>query len=184
MWMVVLIGLTPYLGVRTYPAFAMFSNLRIEQNSNHWFMPSWDRIYPHSDDLVSVTVVDTDLKKLASYQVDLAPYYPEVTQAKLLNAGIMPSLWICPPSWNFTIQKFKEYSIPQFELHRAVRTAVETQKRPFFVKYRIRGQEKMFRVLGDGTIEGDKSLVKDIPFFKDTLYRFRSFDPETDLCRH
>jgi hypothetical protein len=49
-------GLSPYLGLRTVPAFSMFSNLRTEGGlTNHWFMPSRAlRIAGFQEDLVTM----------------------------------------------------------------------------------------------------------------------------------
>ena len=49
-------GFAPYLGLRTVPAFSMFSNLRTEGGlTNHWFMPSHAlRVAGFQEDLVTV----------------------------------------------------------------------------------------------------------------------------------
>jgi len=49
-------GFSPYLGLRTVPAFSMFSNLRTEGGlTNHWFMPSRAlRIAGFQEDLVTL----------------------------------------------------------------------------------------------------------------------------------
>jgi len=49
-------GFSPYLGLRTVPAFSMFSNLRTEGGlTNHWFMPSRAlRVAGFQEDLVTV----------------------------------------------------------------------------------------------------------------------------------
>ena len=48
-------GFSPYLGLRTVPAFSMYSNLRTEGGlTNHWFMPSRAlRVAGFQEDLVT-----------------------------------------------------------------------------------------------------------------------------------
>eukprot|EP00466_Bigelowiella_natans_P000464 jgi/Bigna1/58833/fgenesh1_kg.1_\ len=74
--LVFMIGLTPYAGMRTYPAFAMFSNLQTEDRSNHWFLPGWRSWNHRPSYLEPVKIVETDLRSLHAFQVDLSPYYP------------------------------------------------------------------------------------------------------------
>jgi hypothetical protein len=61
-------GMSPYLGLRTVPAFSMFSNLRTEGGlTNHWFMPSRAlRIAGFQEDLVTVrSAQDEELLRFA-----------------------------------------------------------------------------------------------------------------------
>jgi len=61
-------GMSPYLGLRTVPAFSMFSNLRTEGGlTNHWFMPSRAlRIAGFQEDLVTVRLAkDEELIRFA-----------------------------------------------------------------------------------------------------------------------
>ena len=61
-----LAGLSPYLGLRTVPAFTMFSNLRTEAGlENHLFMPKWLRVAPYQDELIQI--VDTDVEALEPF---------------------------------------------------------------------------------------------------------------------
>lgn len=53
-FLVVVTGLSPYLGLKTRPTFTMFSNLKVEGNvTNHLFMP---RLWPNNlaDDLITI----------------------------------------------------------------------------------------------------------------------------------
>jgi hypothetical protein len=61
-------GMSPYLGLRTVPAFSMFSNLRTEGGlTNHWFMPNRAlRIAGFQEDLVTVrSAQDEELLRFA-----------------------------------------------------------------------------------------------------------------------
>jgi hypothetical protein len=61
-------GMSPYLGLRTVPAFSMFSNLRTEGGlTNHWFMPNRAlRIAGFQEDLVTLrSAQDEELLRFA-----------------------------------------------------------------------------------------------------------------------
>jgi hypothetical protein len=61
-------GFSPYLGLRTVPAFSMFSNLRTEGGiTNHWFMPSRAlRIAGFQEDLITMlSARDEELLRFA-----------------------------------------------------------------------------------------------------------------------
>jgi hypothetical protein len=66
--LVFLNGISPYLGLRTVPAFSMFSNLRTEGGiTNHLFMPATAlRVASFQEDLVTILDVDDEgLKRFA-----------------------------------------------------------------------------------------------------------------------
>lgn len=72
---VVLMGLSPYLGWKTETCFTMYSNLRTEAEwNNHFFMPAW-KLGPWQTDLVKI--VDTDHPSFARYveHGDLIAYF-------------------------------------------------------------------------------------------------------------
>ena len=60
-------GFSPYLGLRTVPAFSMFSNLRTEGGiTNHWFMPDRAlRVADFQEDLV--TLLDAQDEELLRF---------------------------------------------------------------------------------------------------------------------
>lgn len=53
--LIVVIGLSPYLGLSTEGTFSMYSNLRVETDTNHWIMPPSFRAFPIGQNLVEVT---------------------------------------------------------------------------------------------------------------------------------
>ena len=58
-------GLCPYLGLKTESSFAMYSNLRTEQNStNHLFMPVRFRVAHYQEDIVEI--VESNDRSLAN----------------------------------------------------------------------------------------------------------------------
>jgi hypothetical protein len=64
--LVVLNGLSPYLGLKTETSWAMYSNLRTELPSNHVFMPEWLKMAGYQEDLVEI--VETSLPELQRYR--------------------------------------------------------------------------------------------------------------------
>lgn len=63
--LVLLNGLSPYLGLKTETSFTMYSNLRTEGRvNNHFFMPAW-RLASYQDDLVRI--LSTDIPELERY---------------------------------------------------------------------------------------------------------------------
>ena len=112
--LVALPGLLPYAGVRTYPALAMFSNLRLEdpRGGNHWLLPGWHyhrgsghggtsgQGWRHA--VRGVRVVATDIEALRHFEVDLARWYPAGTGRFLSELGVDAVLWVCPPPGAWT----------------------------------------------------------------------------------
>lgn len=115
-----LFGLTPYLGLRNYPALAMFSNLRVEAGrSNHLFigddfdLTGWQRDY--------VTVHDTDIPALQLLQIDLGQRFTPATLRSLASVNVSAEFWITPPlsAWPYPpTRAFVPYSAPFLELRR------------------------------------------------------------------
>jgi hypothetical protein len=59
-------GLTPYLGLKTEVAFAMYSNLQTEGNrTNHFFIPTSWQLWNYERDLVRI--IDSDASNLKQY---------------------------------------------------------------------------------------------------------------------
>lgn len=62
---VILLGLSPYMGLKTAPTFTMFSNLLLEDNNNnHFFLPDFFDNSP-ADDIV--TILGSSNQRLQSY---------------------------------------------------------------------------------------------------------------------
>ena len=109
------VSAAPYLGARTYPAFAMFSNLRVEGGgeTNHWVVRSIGTRFPIAmtgDDAydayaraygpdVAVRVEATDLPSLRDAQINLAPLFPDSVKRALRLTDVTPEFLIAPPLW-------------------------------------------------------------------------------------
>lgn len=65
---VVLNGLSPYVGLKTETSWAMYSNLRTETRPNHFVVPESVKLFGHQDDLVEI--VDATLPALREYAQD------------------------------------------------------------------------------------------------------------------
>jgi hypothetical protein len=66
--LVVVTGLSPYLGLKTETSWSMYSNLRTEAPSNHLLMSESLQIAGYQDDLVEI--VETSLPELQRYRDD------------------------------------------------------------------------------------------------------------------
>ena len=51
---VVLNGLSPYVGLKTETSWAMYSNLRTEVHPNHFLVPASVKVFGYQDDLVEI----------------------------------------------------------------------------------------------------------------------------------
>jgi hypothetical protein len=66
--LVVFIGVSPYLGLKTETTWSMYSNLRTEAPSNHLLVPGSLKVAGYQDDLVEI--VETSLPELTRYRDD------------------------------------------------------------------------------------------------------------------
>ena len=111
---VLVVSAAPYFGYRTYPAFAMFSNLRVEGGglTNHWVVrhvrvsgsilsgdDSYDAYARAYGPDVAVRVEATDLPSLRDAQINLAPLFPEAVTRSLRLTDVTPEFLIAPPGW-------------------------------------------------------------------------------------
>lgn len=193
-----------YLGVRTYPSFAMFSNLLIEGNaSNHWIVrrpaalaewahksglgPQW-QYGPHA----AIEILHTDLPALRELQVNLAPLLPAHVLAALSAANASAEFHISPPAWPYppTEGVFRPFSVPLVEVRRRLSAAVRASPRvSFVVRYRVVGaRSKALREYrrrdGQRTRGSDASLDEELPPLRAMLHRYRTFDAAYAPCRH
>ena len=161
--MLLAVGVAPYIGIRTHPALAMFSNLRIEGGaSNHWLMgqgaglgaraaaknassssaAAHDVLLSGYGPEVAIEIVETDLLTLRDVQVNLAPLLPASTLATLRRLGLASEFYISPPAWGHPpTEPFRPFAVPLVEVRLRIARAA-AQGLDFFVKYR--------RVGGDG----------------------------------
>lgn len=74
--LLVLNGMSPYLGLKTETSFSMFSNLRTEgKQPNHLFVPSWIKLTALQDDLVEVSASDNRVLQDYASSKSLLPYF-------------------------------------------------------------------------------------------------------------
>ena len=195
------IGLSPYFGVRNYPALAMFSNLRTEGPlPNHLLLPSTD-IFQRQN--VSVRVIRSNLASLQYLQVNLASFFAEKTKSFNREFGVENEFWITPPSWNTLSGEVAEdttfvpYTVPLFELRRRISKAKRSSSTPFFVEYSY-ADESFVRVYnsthgaGTGTdhslrtpgLKVRSELDAPLSFWEELIFRYRSYDSSYSPCRH
>ena len=86
--LLIFLGLSPYLGLRTVPAFSMFSNLRTEGSvSNHLFMPTEAlRIASYQDDLVEIEGASDPALRRWAREGSLRVYYDLQQQIQKMAA--------------------------------------------------------------------------------------------------
>jgi hypothetical protein len=74
--LIVLNGLSPYLGLKTEHSFTMFSNLQTEGDQwNHLFMPRWLRIFDLQDELVAVLETNDERLRAVRERGDRLIYF-------------------------------------------------------------------------------------------------------------
>ena len=206
------VSASTYLGARTYPSFAMFSNLRMEGgSSNHWvvrapgFFPGSRVDVPPEEYYgahVGIEIGETDLASLRDMQVNLAPLFPSRVKEALRETGATAEFHISPPSWGYppteeTSGKAKGkgtaprgFSVPLVEVRRRISAAMREGK-DFTLRYRwVRGGEteaktREFRARGGELVKGsDPALAAPLPPWRAVLHRFRTFHLEYSPCRH
>ena len=196
---------TTYLGVRTYPSFAMFSNLRIEGgSSNHWIVrpgrlwlptataaslfPASHAHGPHH----ALEILSTDLPALRDLQVNLAPLLPATVLAAFAAVNVSAEFHITPPSWGYapTETTFRPFSVPVVEVRRRLAAAAATTP-DFYVRYRVvadgaaEKQVKLFRRKRGKLVAGsDAALEEPLSPLRAVLHRYRTFDTSYSPCRH
>lgn len=206
------VSASTYLGARTYPSFAMFSNLRMEGgSSNHWivrapgFFPGSRVDVPPEEYYgahVGIEIGETDLASLRDMQVNLAPLFPNRVKEALRETGATAEFHIAPPSWGYppteeTSGKARGkgtaprgFSVPLVEVRRRISAAMREGK-DFTLRYRwVRGGEteaktREFRARGGELVKGsDPALAAPLPPWRAVLHRFRTFHLEYSPCRH
>ena len=197
------IGSAPYLGVRTHPSFAMFSNLRVEGNgtSNHWLVHrvgdhtvfGVPLVPPEYRPSSAIEIVATDLAAVRDLQVNLAPLLPAGTLAALRRVGSLAEFYIAPPKWGLapTEATFRPFAVPLVEVRRRLAAAAQ-EGTDFYVRYRdlrhagtSKPAVREYRRRGGVRTRGsDASLDEPLPTWRAMLHRFRTFDDRYSPCRH
>ena len=156
----------PYLGARTHPAFAMFSNLRVEGGgeTNHWIVRRVSPFVSPSNAVndaydayaraygpdVAVRVEATNLPSLRDFQINLAPLFPESVRESLRLTDVAPEFLIAPPAWGPRLEnpeaprlgsRARPLTLPLAEARRRVTAALRAGEKAsggasFFVKFR------------------------------------------------
>lgn len=180
---VLTLGLGPYLGTRTYPAFAMFSNLRIEGGApNHHFLGTGLDFFGFQADVVHV--LETNSTALWNYQVDLSQLYTHRTSEFFAAAGLLPALWICPPSWRYPpAANFTAFSAPAAGLYQRLKT-----QEPGAWQARVRRGSEEFIVSRREDLKPQcrPGVPPGLCLFlaEHVVGPYRSFDDSRSPCRH
>lgn len=97
LFVIFFIGITPYLGLRTSPAFSMFSNIQtLDTKWNHLFLPKSFKIFPWEEDLALVTATTSPILqaiiRLPIHFFDYGPYQTPKQELYLPYKGLLA--WI------------------------------------------------------------------------------------------
>ena len=178
-------GLTPYIGLRNYPALAMFSNLRTEgSNPNHW-VPSWDLLGYQKD---YVEVLDTNIDVVRDMQVNLGTLFPQKLKETNTLLGLSNEFYICPPKWPYENPDGLQtpFSVPFIELRRRLSKTRDSLSHDSFVEYvRHRpGLNNSHVLLRMSDISDGTDVFKALSWFEELFVKFRTFSDSYSPCRH
>ncbi|KAL3927546.1 MAG: hypothetical protein SGPRY_002774 [Prymnesium sp.] len=187
-----------YLGLRTYPSFAMFSNLLIEGGaSNHWIVRhpvQWAALTPSEySPHHAIQILETDLASLRDLQINLAPLLPPHVLRAFRFANVSAEFYITPPAWKYpATETFRPFSVPVVEVRRRLSEAARSGQ-DVYVRYaymnvsRAIESKNVYEYVRRGGLllpGSDVSLEKPIPMLRDLLHRYRTFDLSYSPCRH
>ena len=178
------IGMCPYIGIRNYPALAMFSNLRTEGAiPNHVLLPPIDLMRFQTD---TVHIHSTSLKSLQNFQVNLAIYFSEHTRKFNVVYGVTNEFWITPPSWRAPDNRetpFIPFSIPILEFRKHLSKHINED---FYVNFTRNSDttSSMIQSHDLTSLSLHADLITPVSWLARTFLRFRSFDPGYSPCRH
>eukprot|EP00435_Cladocopium_sp_Y103_P024356 s1242_g5.t19 len=160
-----LLGLGPYLGTRTYPAFAMFSNLRVEgSRPNHLLLGGGLDLLGLQSDAV---------------EVDLSQLFTSQTQSYFAAAGLEKALWICPPKWPHSVE-FQAFSAPALGLWQRFNHHENGTEKQWYARVRRGGVETIVRSIDDFKGRCDRGVPG---WLCKLLGPFRSFNDEHSPSR-
>lgn len=183
----VVFAMSPYIGLRNYPALAMFSNLRLEgSNPNSW-MPSYD-FFGYMTDWIEI--IDAGNPATTGIQFDLGEMFPSKLKRTNTKLGLSNEFYICPPR---SISKpdmelsFKPFSVPSIEVRRVLSANLQDPSNGTIIFNYIHHYkngtiaEKCFN--SDTSDETD-SLIQPLSLFEIFFVRFRTFTEQYSPCRH
>ena len=196
---VLCLGALPYLGLRTHPCFAMFSNLRVEGGaSNHWLftaerLAALDLGGGAMADGVVVTAADA--AAVRHMRVDLGRWLAPAAADALARSGAASGFYIAPPAaawpppgWPPAPAAFEPFGTPWVELRRRVSAAVAADPGlALRVAYERRGERRVFERYADGALApgSDPELLEPLRGLRALVFKFRAFDAGPGSpCRH
>jgi len=169
------VGMLPFLGLRTYTSLAMFSNLRTEGGANnHFIFGRGLDLFGYQSDIAEI--LRSDILTVRDMQVDLGLFFDSQTKELLNKHGMSTEFYIVPPKWTHVKQMpFKPFAVPFVELQRRI----STNRQPGYVEY-LRGD--VIRLYNSTT--GDEELDTQLGWLESHVLRFRTFDRAYSPCRH
>jgi len=178
-------GLTPYIGLRNYPALAMFANLRTEGTKpNHWI--GGIDLFQYQRDYVIVH--ETNIESIMKMQINLGELFPVKLKDTNDMFGLSNEFYICPPKWPFDrpSYKFRTFNVPFIELRRRLTSVNWADVPQGYVKYtRVRPDgSKLDEFFRSEKLEASWHLLQPLSWFERYFVKFRTFSDEYSPCRH
>ena len=172
-----LFPLSPYIGLRNYPALAMFANLRTEGTQPNTWLPMWD-LFGHQKDWVEIRA--TNFAPLANFQIDLGELFPDKLKNACTQFGLSSQFQIAPPRWEGPALSFVPFSVPFVEVRRKVLGNLAQWNKGVYVDF--------VRHFPDGRVEAGRldqaSVMTPLSVVERLFVKFRSFSEEYSPCRH
>jgi hypothetical protein len=177
-----LFAMAPYVGLRNYPALAMFSNLRTEGHWPNHFFPSVD-LFGYQKDYAFV--VSSNFGPLRDVQVNLGELFPKKLTSVATSFNLSTEFYICPPVWMSDETAFRPFSIPFIEMRRRVAKSLPIANDTFieYIRFKPGTEPAQLRFDAD-SIDEHKELTTPLSVMEEYLVRFRSFDDNYSPCRH
>jgi hypothetical protein len=173
-------AMTPYIGLRTYPALAMFSNLKTEGIAPNSWIKGLDW-FDYQKDYVTVTA--TNIPAISNLQIDLGERFPEKLKDTNMLFNVSSEFYICPPKWPFPSDgEFRVFSVPFIELRRRIAGGVISGYVEY-TRHHTNSSMRSFRFDSESVGEDDE-LLEPLNLFEQTFVRFRSFSDHYSPCRH
>eukprot|EP00747_Dinoflagellata_sp_TGD_P102936 gnl/TRDRNA2_/TRDRNA2_168801_c0_seq1.p1 gnl/TRDRNA2_/TRDRNA2_168801_c0~~gnl/TRDRNA2_/TRDRNA2_168801_c0_seq1.p1 ORF type:complete len:478 (+),score=28.88 gnl/TRDRNA2_/TRDRNA2_168801_c0_seq1:121-1554(+) len=185
----VLLGASPYLGLRTHATWSMFSNLRLEgSQSNHLIIPAWTQPFSFLRDVVVVLESDDPGIARFSFGVDNGHGSGPRLAHLMRRIGAKPVCYFnahgCYGA-GADLAAMIPYGVPYLQLRRLVSRRFLQQKGDFFVRYIRADKEHLFQThQGVLTPDSDALLAQQPSWLVRKLLIFRSFNvgPGPQVC--
>lgn len=182
-----LFAMSPYIGLRNYPALAMFSNLRLEGSNPNTWMPSYD-LFGYMTDWIEI--IDGGNPATSGIQFDLGEMFPSKLKRTNTKLGLSNEFYICPPRSisNPDLElSFEHFSVPSIEVRRVLSTKRhDPSNRTMIFNYihHYKNGTIAKKCFNSDTVDETDNLIQPLSLFEKLFVRFRTFSEQYSPCRH